>query len=248
MAGSNAEYLEGVETVKRLFQSVMPAAGARLIFIGDIHGCFEELCDLLARVRPAKNDLVVSVGDIVTKGYDPVQCLELWRERGYLAVQGNNEIKLLAHAKPLLRFFASDPVLQRGDLVKYIRSWPRAIDFPNAGLTVVHGGFLPDMRIDAETVEQEKDVISELRWIRRKNGDWRPIGKEKKKKGDVLWAEKWNGDRFVIYGHTPVREPKFDERALGLDTGCVYGGKLTAAIYDGEWETVSVKARNSYAA
>ncbi|HEX2832764.1 MAG TPA: metallophosphoesterase [Thermoanaerobaculia bacterium] len=233
--------------MKRVFRSVKPAPGARLIFIGDIHGCFEELCELLDRVQPAKNDLVVSVGDIVTKGYDPVQCLELWRERGYLAVQGNNEIKLLAQAIPLLRYFSDDPVVRRSDLVKYIRSWPRAIDFPNAGVTAVHGGFLPDMRIDAETIEQEKDVIPELRWIRRKNGDWRPIPKEKKKKGDVLWAEKWNGDRFVVYGHTPLREPKFDERALGLDTGCVYGGKLTAAIYDGEWETVSVKAGNRYA-
>jgi predicted phosphodiesterase len=247
MAGANAELLEGVETVKKVFRSVNTAPGARLIFIGDIHGCYDELRELLDRLHPAANDVVVSVGDIVMKGDDPVRCLELWRERGYLAVQGNNEIKLLAHAKPLLRFLAADPVLHRGDLLKYIKSWPRAIDFPNAGVTAVHGGFLPDMHIDGETVQREKDVIHHLRWIRKKNGSWQPIPKEKRKKGDVLWAEKWKGDRFVVYGHTPVPEPKFDEHALGLDTGCVYGGKLTAAIYDGIWKTVSVKARKKYA-
>jgi len=74
------------------------------------------------------------------------------------------------------------------------------------------------------------------------------VPKEKKRRDDVLWAEKWKGDRFVVYGHTPVREPKFDKRALGLDTGCVYGGSLTAALHDGsEWTTLSVAAKRRYA-
>jgi diadenosine tetraphosphatase ApaH/serine/threonine PP2A family protein phosphatase len=52
----------------------------------------------------------------------------------------------------------------------------------------------------------------------------------------------------VLYGHTPGREPKRDKQALGLDTGCVYGGSLTAAVFtDGEWEMVSVKAKRQYA-
>jgi bis(5'-nucleosyl)-tetraphosphatase (symmetrical) len=231
----------------KAYRAITPPAGARLIFIGDIHGCFEEVTELLSRVAPSRDDVVVSVGDIVTKGPDAPRCLDLWRDFGYLAVQGNNEVKLLDHAKPLLRFLARDPVLRRGDLLRFIASWPRVLDFPNAGVTAVHGGFLPDMHITPDDVERERNVIHELRWIRKKNGDWRPIPKDKKKKGDVLWAEKWDGDRFVVYGHTPLRDPKFDARALGLDTGCVYGGKLTAAIYDGEWETVSVKARRKYA-
>jgi predicted phosphodiesterase len=230
------------------YRAIEPPPGARLIFIGDIHGCYDELTELLARVEPADRDVVVSVGDIVAKGPDAVRCLDLWRERGYLAVQGNNEVKLLAEAKPLLRFLARDPVLRRGDLVRYIASWPRALDIPSATVTVVHGGFLPHTRISADEVERDKEVIHHLRWIRRKNGDWKPIPKEKKKKGDVLWAEEWDGDRFVLYGHTPLREPKFDERALGLDTGCVYGGKLTAAVCaDGKWEVVSVRAKRKYA-
>ncbi len=231
-----------------LIRHVDAKPGARLIFIGDIHGCFDELRELLDRVRPAGNDLVISVGDIVTKGPEVARCLDLWRDRGYLAVQGNNEIKLLDRARPLLRLFARDEVLRRRDLLAYIRVWPLVIDFPTQRVTAVHGGFLPQMNVTREDVERERDVIPELRWIRKQNGAWRPVPKEKKKKEDVLWAEKWRGDRFVLYGHTPLREPKRDKQALGLDTGCVYGGALTAAIYvDGEWETVSVKARRKYA-
>jgi serine/threonine protein phosphatase 1 len=220
----------------------------RLIVIGDIHGCFDELRELLSRVAPDPDDVVVSVGDVVTKGPAADRCLDLWRERGYHGVQGNNEIKLLDRARPLLRLFARDEVLHRKDLLAYIREWPLVIDFPSEAVTVVHGGFLPQMHVAREDIERERDVIPELRWIRKQNGEWRPVPKEKKKKDDVLWAEKWRGDRFVLYGHTPLREPRRDKMALGLDTGCVYGGSLTAAIYDsGDWKTTSVKAKRKYA-
>lgn len=220
----------------------------RLIVVGDIHGCYEELRELLRRVAPSANDLVMSVGDVVTKGPAADRCLDFWRDRGYLAVRGNNEVKTLANARSFMRYFANEEVLHRTDLLLYIRSWPLVIDFPSENVTVVHGGFLPNMNVTQEDVERERNVISELRWIRKQNGEWRPIGKEKRKKDDVLWSEKWRGDRFVLYGHTPLREPRRDKMALGLDTGCVYGGALTAAIYDdGEWETVSVKAKRKYA-
>src|SRR6185369_2828541 len=107
---------------------------------------------------------------------------------------------------------------------------------------------LPQMSVNAEGVEREKEVVPQLRWIRKANGAWKSVPKEKRKKGDLLWSEKWRGNRFVLYGHTPLREPKFDRCALGLDTGCAYGGSLTAAVLDdGEWSTVSVAAKRAYA-
>jgi predicted phosphodiesterase len=229
-----------------MFRSVQTPPGARIITVGDIHGCYDELLELLARVEPADDDVVVSVGDVVSKGPAPARCLDLWRERGYLAVRGNNEIKLLEEARPILRYFVREnrDVLRRKDLLRFVASWPLVIDFATESVTVVHGGFLPHMNVSDGDVPE---IVAELRWIRRKNGGWKPVAKEKRKKDDVLWAERWKGDRFVVYGHTPLREPKFDSRALGLDTGCVYGGKLTAAIFDGEWSTVSVKAKRKYA-
>ena len=243
MVGADAEILDGVASYVAL-----NAPPGRLIFVGDIHGCYDDLTEMLGRLAPASSDVVVSVGDIVTKGPAADRCLDLWRERGFLAVQGNNEVKLLSRARPLLRIFARDRVLRRGDLLRYIASWPIVIDFPSVAISAVHGGFLPQMRVTPETVERRKEEIVELRWIRRKNGEWKAIPKEKKKSGDVLWSEKWKGERFVVYGHTPLREPKFDAQALGLDTGCVYGGTLTAAVYaGGEWTIETVKARRKYA-
>ena len=242
MVGANAEILGVVASYR-----AVDAPSGRLIFIGDVHGCYDELVELLARLAPSPNDVVVSVGDIVTKGPAADRCLDLWRECGYLAVQGNNEIKLLESARPLLRWLSRDRVLRRGDLLRFIESWPIVIDFPAIAVTAVHGGFLPQMRVTAEEVEREREVLPELRWIRRKNGEWKPVPKEKRKRDDVLWSEKWKGDRFVVYGHTPVREPKFDARALGLDTGCVYGGMLTGAVFaNGEWTLETVRARQKY--
>jgi diadenosine tetraphosphatase ApaH/serine/threonine PP2A family protein phosphatase len=74
------------------------------------------------------------------------------------------------------------------------------------------------------------------------------VPKEERRKDDALWSDKWKGDRFVVYGHTPLREPKFNARALGLDTGCVYGGTLTAAVFARErWTFERVKAKRKYA-
>ncbi len=244
MVGANAEVLDGVDSYRAL-----DAPSGRLIFFGDIHGCYDELVELLDRLAPSASDVVVSVGDIVSKGPAADHCLELWRTRGYLAVKGNNEIKLLSRSRSLLRrWFARDRVMRRRDLLRFIESWPIVIDFPTVAITAVHGGFLPQMDVTAEEVERAGDAIVELRWIRRKNGQWKPIPKEKKGNDDVLWSEKWKGDRFVVYGHTPVREPKLDARALGLDTGCVYGGTLTAAVWaGGEWRIESVGAKRKYA-
>ena len=249
MAGANAECLEGVEGTLN-FRAVQTARAGRLIFVGDIHGCYAELVELLSRVAPRGDDVVVSVGDVVTKGPDAPRCLDLWRERGFLAVRGNNENKVLASARPLLRFVALEngDILRRGDLLRYIASWPLVLDFPADDVAAVHGGFLPGMNVTAEEVERERGVLPKLRWIRKTDGAWVAVPKEKKRKDDVLWSEKWKGDRFAVYGHTPLREAKFDRRALGLDTGCVYGGSLTAAILEnGEWTTVSVAAKQQYA-
>lgn len=233
-----------------LLHTVSTSTVRRLIAVGDVHGCYEELVELLRRLSPRADDVVVSVGDMVTKGPAAPRCLDLWRERGYLAVQGNNEIKLLERAHPLWRWLERKDrdVLRRGDLLRYLRTWPLVLDFPAVGVSVVHGGFLPGMNFVEAEIAREQDVIPELRWIRKKKDGWAAVPKEKKKKDDVLWAEKWRGERFVVYGHTPLRAPRFDRRALGLDTGCVYGGALTAAILDaGEWTTVSVAAKQKYA-
>lgn len=229
------------------------APRGRLIVIGDIHGCHDELTELVGRVGPGPDDLVISTGDILRKGPDPVRCMELWRDRGYLAVRGNNEEKILELARarrPWPPFFLPKEdraILRRRDLLSLVRRWPLAIDLPRLEITVVHGGLFPRMPITEASIARHSEVVTRLRWIRRERDQWISVGKTRESDRDVLWSEAWKGPRTVVYGHTPLRRPRVDRRAIGLDTGCVYGGWLTAAIYDGEWTFKRVHSRKQYA-
>ncbi len=59
------------------------------------------------------------------------------------------------------------------------------------------------------------------------------------------WAEEYRGQAAVVYGHTPVFEPQWLNRTINIDTGCVFGGRLTALRYP-EKEIVSVPALKTY--
>ncbi len=199
----------------------------RTIVIGDIHGCYDELNDLLERCGASAGDRVVSVGDILRKGPHPDRCVALWRERGYLAVQGNQDVRVL-EAPFWKRWFSES--LSR-DLLDVIAGWPLFLDLADIGVVVVHAGVLPNSdRFSPQLVPRE--VALTLRYVRRDgDGMWRPVGKGEERDGDRFWSEVWRGDRLVTYGHTPRPQPRIDAAALGLDTGCVYGGALTAAIF-----------------
>lgn len=223
----------------------------RHIFIGDVHGCFDEVQKLLSQLHVSSADVVVALGDLTRKGPFPDRCVELWRERKYLSVLGNNDAKMLARrSRWTSTIFAgrSDRrVLRRPDLLEEIVRWPLHLDFPEVGVVAVHGGLLPNAdRFSTKLVPREAAL--ELRYIRRIGDHWQMVPKGKERDGDPFWAEVWNGDRMVTYGHTPRREPKVDRRAIGLDTGCVYGGRLTAAVFDGpeRWQLVDVPAARAY--
>jgi predicted phosphodiesterase len=211
----------------------------RHIFIGDIHGCFDEVRDLLAKIGVDDSDRVVSLGDLTRKGPAAGRCLDLWIERGYAAVLGNNDVKLTARA----------PLVWTPRRIAFLRRLPLHLDFPELGVVAVHGGVLPnDRRFTPALVPREAALA--LRHIRRNAaGTWSGVSKGDQMESDPFWADVWDGDRIVVYGHTPRREPRVHPRALGLDTGCVYGGTLTAAVFDApeRWTLVSVAARRKYA-
>src|SRR5579872_683137 len=126
----------------------------RHIIIGDIHGCFDEVSELLSRLEVSADDVVIAAGDLTRKGPAPDRCMELWIERGYRAVLGNQDAKVLARARQrisrLLSSRADRRILRRRDLLKAIAGWPLTIDLPEAGVGVVHGGVMPDGSIPRE--------------------------------------------------------------------------------------------------
>ena len=230
----------------------MPPVKRRLIFIGDIHGCIDEFRELLDRVAPSPDDVVVSLGDTVNKGPDPVGVVDLIVRSGIRAIQGNKERELLAHAQnPARRLFAFDgerAMLHRPDLLTAMQQWPLWIDFPDDGVLAVHGGVLPMHDVTPSQLRLQSATLPMLRYVRRKDDRWMAIPKGKERDDDPFWTDVWNGARTVVYGHTPRAEVKRTNKTIGLDTGCVYGGALSAAVLKkGEWKIVSVQARDAYA-
>jgi serine/threonine protein phosphatase 1 len=171
--------------------------------VGDVHGCLRELEHLFDRIDPAAADLVVFVGDLVRKGPDSAGVIDRVRARpNFVTVRGNNEEKLLRGETSLDELDDDDH--------RWIAELPVAIHWDDA--LVVHAGVDPRKSIVEHTVD-DFETIREL-------GDtsYEP----------PFWYDEYEGDRRVFFGHTPLEEPVVRENAVGLDTGCVYGGALTA--------------------
>ena len=235
----------------------------RTLVIGDIHGCIEELDALLLAVdyAPGKDRLVL-LGDLLDRGPDGVGVLRRAREIGAEAVRGNHEEKHLRWAGHLARR-REDPRyripmrlgarreaeharLSDDDLV-WMARLPTWLEL-EGGWTAVHAGVVPGRPID----QQPDHVLLHLRDVDARGfpllGGAVPVGPPRP------WPRAWLGPCSVVYGHRvqALAEPRIEEPApgifcAGIDTGCCYGGRLTALVLPTR-EVVQVKAREAYAA
>ena len=176
---------------------------AEVYVVGDIHGCADTLLELLERFDDG-DCLFVFVGDLVRKGPDSKRVVDIVRNReNLLSVRGNNEQKLIDGSKTL-------PELSESDLA-YIESMPLVLSWD--GSLVVHGGI--DHR--KPLVEHTTDELLHNRSLVPDGSYERPY-----------WFEARDSGRTVFFGHTVLSYPFETPWAVGLDTGCVYGGQLTA--------------------
>jgi hypothetical protein len=210
----------------------------RTIVVGDIHGCYDELRDLLERAALGQDDRVVSVGDLVVKGEKNREVLDLFMEDArFSAVLGN-------HDRALRRYWRGEGVslresqeralkeLAAGDEARYsayIQSLPLTLDLGSH--LVVHAGLRPGVALAAQSVED----LTELR----------TLGADRTSREGVPWYEVYRGEQSVLFGHWPAPEPRRGPCAIGLDTGCVYGFQLTAYVIE-TGEFLSVQARRAY--
>lgn len=217
---------------------------ARTLIVGDLHGCLEELEDLLEQAGWQEDDELVSVGDLVAKGPDSLGVVRLFRELGGLAVRGNHDqhclhwwdAKLADEPPPALR-----PAHQRvADALededwKWLAALPLWLELDADDALVVHAGLVPDLPLE----EQDPYDLMNMRSIL-------PDGTGSRSYEDgTPWAELWPGPRLAIFGHDAVRGLQVRPHAIGLDTGCVYGGWLTG-VWLPERDLVSVPARAAY--
>jgi hypothetical protein len=221
----------------------MPSVERRTIVIGDVHGCLDELQDLLRAVAvDASADRIVLVGDLVAKGPDSQGVVQACREGGFEAVLGNHDAKVLSLATSIASHQGAPGAhhevaasLDRQDWA-YLTALPLWLRLPEFDAVVVHAGLIPGIALEA----QPRNCMLNLRSITDEG-----LPSTKVRDGSA-WASLWRGPGHVIFGHDAVRGLQQYELATGLDTGCVYGRKLTALILP-ERRLVSVPARSVYA-
>lgn len=223
----------------------------RTIIIGDIHGCRDELEDLLDAAGHVRGDRVVSVGDMVVRGPDPRGTLALLRSIGAQAVRGNHEDRVLrAHGGAALHPAVNDITriavyaLREEDFA-WLRSLPLWLDLRENGVRVVHAGVVPGVPIDKQAPEH----LMSMRSLGKH-------GKPAPRRSGRPWGKLYRGPPHVVFGHNAQPEPQIHPWATGIDTGCVYGGRLTAMVLTGSQHPpppperrdvlVSVPARRPY--
>lgn len=220
-----------------------------------MHGCADELEHLLDHVGLTRSDRLILVGDLVVRGPKPRATLDLARRVGAIGVRGNHEDKLLRwHATRR----TSEPVLVGPATMKtarrlrkrdfaYLASLPLWIDLPSHAVRVVHAGVIPGVRIEA----CDPRMLMNMRCL---DAAGSPL--VRRDAGRVLWGALYEGPPHVVFGHNALPDVQIHPWATGLDTGCVYGGRLTAMVLR-EGETVpppsermgvlvSVPARRAY--
>ena len=241
--------------------------------IGDVHGCGEELEALLARLgyvearldrdNPLWGDRTfvhpegrraVFLGDLVDRGRRILQAVRLVRNMvvhgSALCVPGNHDVKLVRKLRgknvqithglaETLAEIDAMPVEVRGtfctDLADFLDGLVSHYVLDDGKLVVAHAGMKEEMQGRGSGKVRDFALYGET------TGETDEFGLPVR----FDWASEYRGQAMVVYGHTPVPEPDWLNRTVNIDTGCVFGGKLTALRYP-EKEFVSIPAARTY--
>jgi len=214
----------------------------RVIAIGDVHGCIDELQALLRKCDYQPGDLVIFLGDLVSKGPDSTSVVKMAREIGAIGVRGNHDFEVIRWHQAIKsgaessnsEHFQIAASLDKAD-IKWLYSLPWYISSDELNALFVHAGFVSGIRLG----KQNPRLMTNMRSIL-------PDGTVTSKFfNNWPWARLWDGPKMVLFGHDADRGLQQYEHAIGLDTGCVYGGRLTACILP-EKRLVSVPAKRQY--
>jgi len=233
--------------------------------IGDIHGCARELVLLLHRLgyrrasprhpfRHPDGRRAVFLGDLVDRGPRVVEAVRIVIRMAAagtaLCVPGNHEAALLrcldgsaaTRSPGQLRSLRQIRALRQRRRARFIEelraflgSLPAHLVLDRRRLAVAHAG------IKADQLGRDSATVRRFALKGETTGEVDQYGLPVR----VKWASAYRGRALVVYGHTPVREPEWIRNTVNIDTGCVYGGMLTAFRYP-ERALVSVRAARAY--
>jgi serine/threonine protein phosphatase 1 len=208
-----------------------------LLVVGDIHGCYAELLDLVDLAGLGPGDEVLAVGDLVDRGPEAVEVFDFFRRRpGAGSVLGNHERKHLRWSRGELEPALSQRIarLLLGDqypaFLAFAAALPLYRDLPEA--LVVHGFWEPGVPLERQRENVLAGTLSGEQYLVERYRQ--------------PWYELYDGTRPLVVGHRAYRRDGrplvWRGRVFGLDTGCVHGGRLTGLVLPG-FRLVSVPAR-----
>ncbi|MEN2466740.1 bis(5'-nucleosyl)-tetraphosphatase PrpE [Ornithinibacillus sp. FSL M8-0202] len=215
--------------------------------IGDVHGCYQELCSLFEELGYQSidgiylhpdNRIPVLVGDLTDRGPESINVIQIVHEmvvkhKKAKYVPGNHCNKLYRYflgnkvqhqhglETTIMEYMALNEKVQdqiRSQFIKLYEEAPLYLQLPEVNAVVAHAGikqaYIGRNDKKVKTFVLYGDITGEF------DEAGRPIRRD--------WAQHYQGDAWIVYGHTPVRKPRIINKTINIDTGCVFGNKLTA--------------------
>ncbi|MDR1349443.1 MAG: polynucleotide kinase-phosphatase [Zoogloeaceae bacterium] len=255
------EEADAVEIIRKPLWNNKKEESGPFDIIGDIHGCFDELCALLEQLGyvlnqqdfsaiPPAGRKAVFLGDLCDRGPENVKVLRLAMnmvKAGYAyAVIGNHDFKLIKYLKGGKVTATHGLDLTIAELKKETASFCAEVKtflsalishyvFDQGKLVAAHAG------IKEKFQGRSSGAVREFCMFGETNGETDEYGLPVRQP----WANDYRGAALVVYGHTPNPEVESVNNTVCVDTGCVFGGKLTAYRYP-EREVVAVNAAQEY--
>ncbi|NET56492.1 MAG: polynucleotide kinase-phosphatase [Symploca sp. SIO2E6] len=229
--------------------------------IGDVHGCCDELEELLTALGYSEDGhngwshpesrKAVFLGDLVDRGPRVGDTLRLVMKMtatdNAICVPGNHDVKFL-------KFLNGRNVQLKHGLEKSVEQFEDESDEFKAEVKTFLDGLISHYVLDSEKLVVAHAGMRED-YQGRASGKVRQFALFGETTGEIdefglpvryPWVSEYRGRSMVVYGHTPIPEPEWVNHTINIDTGCVFGGKLTALRYP-EKEIISVPAKEIYA-
>jgi len=228
----------------------------RTFIIGDVHGCYDELRSLFQTLNPRAEDQFVFLGDLVDKGRDTIKVLRYVRMLlqfypGSACIAGNHESKALERLRQGKLETKGEVWTREASEADwaFIKSMPLYHRVPGLNAIAVHGGFFPRFfNLYPQGLDDEKLLVDNwqrksnkyvsrarrfqyIRYINEETGGQLPLNEETE--DTPHWGKLYDGrEGFAFYGHQPNYEGNVQvwDHAVGVDTACVAGMFLTAAV------------------
>jgi len=247
----------------------------KTLIIGDVHGCIDELLELMKQLAPSADDHIIFIGDLIDRGPDSLSVLRQvvqWSKLFHVRlVLGNHEEKFLRFIQHIndasgrekgmtgIDKFHDLYINLNDEELRFLKDAYYCLHLPDLNALILHAGVLPNSpitlpasyRYNTDFAAHQKKTLSLLNKTRFISSSGKFIARDQESPQDLFWAEIYDGRWGHIYfGHQPFVQlgAKQFTHATGIDNGCVFGGWLTAVeISTDGVRYISIPANKNYA-